>query len=393
MTDYKKIGSELGALLESKQAAYGNVFGVTPAIIGLLFPDGIPVLAYRDLLTIVRMLDKVGRICTAAGKGDPMGEDPWRDIAGYAMLMLGRKAEEKPANPGATTSKQFKVRYGDKHGWSTWGEFDTREEADSCATGLRKGYPYHFVTVLDENEKTWCVYEFREERLVGVDAEFGAEVEARLYAEQRRRDTDMSAWVVGTPRKWRVDYLRDGKPAVLAMYETHLEAAQAAAKVAGKVAKQRQDELDAEDYLASHATEPAETVDDDPEPSGDDRPGNARWAVRYGNEVGASTWAYYETEASAVNAVTDELRAAYPYHEFWVSNVDGKTTRRWCARGRVKPEPPSNDWALTWQGGYGGPFIEAVFPTREAAMAKHAEMAAKQSRLTWRVCRVDEVGK
>lgn len=96
MTDYKKLGIELGELLESKQAAYGDSFGTAPAILGLLFPDGIPVLGYRDVLTIVRIIDKIGRICTAAGKGDPMGEDPWRDIAGYAMLALGqREAKQK----------------------------------------------------------------------------------------------------------------------------------------------------------------------------------------------------------------------------------------------------------------------------------------------------------
>lgn len=93
--DYKQIGSDLGALLEEKQAAYGDVFSATPAIIGLLFPDGIPVLAYRDVLTIVRIVDKIGRICTAAGRGDPMGEDPWRDIAGYAMLMLGKRDDPR----------------------------------------------------------------------------------------------------------------------------------------------------------------------------------------------------------------------------------------------------------------------------------------------------------
>ena len=167
-TNYKDLGYELGALLEEKQRAYGNVFSVTPAIIGLLFPDGIPVLAYRDLLTLVRILDKVGRITTAAGRGDPMGEDPWRDIAGYAMLALGQREEQ-----------------------------------------------------------------------------------------------------------------------------------------------QRKEDLETERYLAAEGPEPE----------------------------------------------------------------------------------PSNDWALTWQDGHVGPFIESLFPTRERAMAKHAEKAAKQSRLTWRVCRVDEVGK
>jgi len=256
MTGYKKIGSDLGALLEEKQQAYGDVFSATPIIIGLLFPDGIPVLAYRDVLTVVRILDKLGRICTAAGRCDPMGEDPWRDIAGYAMLALGQREE-----------------------------------------------------------------------------------------------------------------------------------------------RQRQADLD-----SSPAPEPSDTVDDDHcaecgesglhdwcAPEGDV---TEKWFVWYGNSAGSSVWATCDTEAEAVAVVSDGLRTSYPFSKFWVADDRGRCTRCWPARGDAVPHvTPSNDWALTWQGGYGGPFIESVFPTREQAEAKHAEMAAKHSRLTWRVCRVDEVGK
>ena len=50
-----------------------------------------------------------------------------------------------------------------------------------------------------------------------------------------------------------------------------------------------------------------------------------------------------------------------------------------------------NEWALTWASEGKDPFIEAVFPTREQAESKHRVMAEKMPRLTWRVCRVDEV--
>lgn len=167
MTNYKELGYELGALLEEKQRAYGNVFSATPAIIGLLFPDGIPVLAYRDLLTIVRILDKIGRICTAAGKGDPMGEDPWRDIAGYAMLALG-KLEEKQwqddleteaylDDPGPEPSDtvddepepepEFTVRYGGERCESTFGIYDDLRSATNATFAVQAAHPGKWVTV------------------------------------------------------------------------------------------------------------------------------------------------------------------------------------------------------------------------------------------------------
>jgi hypothetical protein len=147
MTDYKTIGAELGALLEEKQAAYGDVFSATPAIIGLLFPNGIPVAGYRDVLTIVRILDKIGRICTAAGKGDPMGEDPWRDIAGYAMLMLGKR-EEKKAEPYQTPEdgSRWVVWYTDKTGTWPVGTYRTAAEARAAGEKHEAWYPADDVT-------------------------------------------------------------------------------------------------------------------------------------------------------------------------------------------------------------------------------------------------------
>jgi hypothetical protein len=154
MTDYKTIGTELGALLEEKQAAYGDVFSATPAIVGLLFPNGIPVAGYKDVLTIVRILDKIGRICTAAGKGDPMGEDPWRDIAGYAMLMLGGKTEK--ATP--TLSAQWVVYLIEASGTREWAHRTTRVEADEVAERLRRSHPHATVTVERGLVEKWRMY-------------------------------------------------------------------------------------------------------------------------------------------------------------------------------------------------------------------------------------------
>ncbi len=86
MTDrekFKQITTELGDLLAMKNEAYGSAFEKTTEILKLLYPKGITVEQYKDVHVIVRMLDKLSRI---ARDNDPMGEDPFKDIAGYAIL-------------------------------------------------------------------------------------------------------------------------------------------------------------------------------------------------------------------------------------------------------------------------------------------------------------------
>lgn len=87
-TRYEVIGKDIGELVQRKQKAYGNSFGKAHRIILELYPDGVPPEAYEDLLTITRILDKLFRIAT---NNDPDGESPYRDIAGYAILALGRE--------------------------------------------------------------------------------------------------------------------------------------------------------------------------------------------------------------------------------------------------------------------------------------------------------------
>ena len=81
--DFLKITNDLGLLLSEKNSAYGNAFEKTTKILELLYPNGISVSQYKDIHVIVRMLDKMSRI---ARDNDPMGEDPFKDIAGYAIL-------------------------------------------------------------------------------------------------------------------------------------------------------------------------------------------------------------------------------------------------------------------------------------------------------------------
>lgn len=89
MTSYPEIGAQIGALVETKQAAYGDSFGKSGEVMRILYPDGIPPEKMDDALAVVRVLDKLFRIATDR---DALGESPWRDVAGYALLSV-RRAE------------------------------------------------------------------------------------------------------------------------------------------------------------------------------------------------------------------------------------------------------------------------------------------------------------
>ncbi len=96
MIRYGDIAQSIAELLETKQAQYGDSVGTAPKILALLYPDGVRVDQYADLLTIVRMLDKLKRIATARAD-DP--EDAWRDLAGYAILRLAQREAEREVRP------------------------------------------------------------------------------------------------------------------------------------------------------------------------------------------------------------------------------------------------------------------------------------------------------
>ena len=80
---YAELGEEIGRLVEEKQACYGDSFGKSGAVMLVLYPDGIAPEQMDDALCIVRILDKLFRIATDK---DALGESPYRDIAGYALL-------------------------------------------------------------------------------------------------------------------------------------------------------------------------------------------------------------------------------------------------------------------------------------------------------------------
>ncbi len=85
------LGLEVGKVVEQKQAAYGDSFGKSGAVMLALYPQGIPPEKLPDALTVVRVIDKLFRIATDR---DALGESPWQDVAGYALLALKRQKGE-----------------------------------------------------------------------------------------------------------------------------------------------------------------------------------------------------------------------------------------------------------------------------------------------------------
>jgi len=92
---YSDVGKEIGEMLEKKQDAYGDSFTTSPEIIKIWLrkyenPDGtytIPKSLVDEMLTIVRIVDKLSRVMSNPD-GDKMGENPYKDIAGYCLLKL-----------------------------------------------------------------------------------------------------------------------------------------------------------------------------------------------------------------------------------------------------------------------------------------------------------------
>lgn len=84
---YEEIGSQIGSLVDRKNEAYGDSFNQSHKILEVLYPDGIPVAKYREMLATIRVVDKLFRISSRpAGGSDAFVENPWNDIAGYGIL-------------------------------------------------------------------------------------------------------------------------------------------------------------------------------------------------------------------------------------------------------------------------------------------------------------------
>ena len=90
--DYEEIGASIGKLIQEKQEAYGDSFNRSNEILRVLYPEGVTPDKYRDFLAVTRVIDKLFRIATDR---DALGESPWRDVMGYALLSLAHQEDHE----------------------------------------------------------------------------------------------------------------------------------------------------------------------------------------------------------------------------------------------------------------------------------------------------------
>ena len=81
---FEEIGAQIGRLVDDKHRNYGQSFEKTGDVLRLLYPISIQPSQYGDVLAVARILDKLFRQATSSRA---YNEDPWMDIAGYAILM------------------------------------------------------------------------------------------------------------------------------------------------------------------------------------------------------------------------------------------------------------------------------------------------------------------
>ncbi len=86
---YEQMGQDLGKLVDDKQAAYGDAIAAVEKMMMVLYPNGVKPEQYRDMLIMVRTMDKQCRI--AKGDKAAFDESPWMDMAGYGLLGAGHK--------------------------------------------------------------------------------------------------------------------------------------------------------------------------------------------------------------------------------------------------------------------------------------------------------------
>ncbi|MCK4302658.1 MAG: hypothetical protein KAY24_00260 [Candidatus Eisenbacteria sp.] len=106
---YEKVGGALIETLKEKRQAYGNNLASTGIFLAAFYPTGIPVAAYSEIATMIRVLDKLFRLAnqhghTDAGDAWKDSESPWLDIAGYGLATvvdqkLAREREKDNEKP------------------------------------------------------------------------------------------------------------------------------------------------------------------------------------------------------------------------------------------------------------------------------------------------------
>lgn len=92
-SDHERIGADLGRLVDQKNIAYGgNSMPQIADVLNLMYPWGIRDAQMLDATAMVRIFDKLFRI--ARGDKKAFSENPWQDIAGYALRMIQIEEDE-----------------------------------------------------------------------------------------------------------------------------------------------------------------------------------------------------------------------------------------------------------------------------------------------------------
>ncbi len=88
---FAKEAKRVAIIVNEKNLQYGNSFEKSGEILKILYPTGIGLEHYDEMLTVIRIIDKLFRIATGHSSDN---EDPWQDICGYALLELEKKSRE-----------------------------------------------------------------------------------------------------------------------------------------------------------------------------------------------------------------------------------------------------------------------------------------------------------
>lgn len=106
MGKFLNAAIEIGELTEAKNLAYGNSFESVGKFLELLYPNGVSVESFGDMLALCRIYDKLKRIATKKGA---FMESPYKDLAGYAILgyVKDSETEEKTLNTDTKEDKQL----------------------------------------------------------------------------------------------------------------------------------------------------------------------------------------------------------------------------------------------------------------------------------------------
>lgn len=115
MSRFSTIARAIGDLVERKNAAYGDSIASAGKALRLLYPNGIAPQQMDDALLIGRIWDKLKRVATDY---DALGESPYLDIAGYAILGVEL---HQGGNVGSGVCAPVSAKRMPQHGQATEG--------------------------------------------------------------------------------------------------------------------------------------------------------------------------------------------------------------------------------------------------------------------------------